>query len=186
MKLSEYHKAHGLSGTLRSLDTNTELHFSFEKGKNRTGVELQAGGLTVEGYLEVVPLNIRDPHHELDLGLRLVLGSRPAEDYQPDPKAVAGNRGPVDVPKVPTFEPIAPPEGLTARPVANAVRAEVLVVGGFDPGPRPPSEDDGKGKGEDAPSPPPAEATQAPAQRGESARVATPKVDGKKGPRRGR
>ena len=79
MKLSEYHKSHGLSGTIRVFDTNTEIHFSFEKGKTRTGVELNMGGHAVEGYLEIVPVPTKDPHAEFDVALGVLRGILRAE-----------------------------------------------------------------------------------------------------------
>jgi len=137
MKLSEYHKSHGLSGTIRAFDTNTEIHFSFEKGKTRTGVELNMGGHAVEGYLEIVPVLTKDPNAEFDVALYLVAGPRPPGDYQPDPKAVGGSTKAVAVP-APTFELPAAPPGLVPIPERQAEPARYEPVEGkFDPGPPP-------------------------------------------------
>lgn len=138
MKLSEYHKSHGLSGTIRAFDTNTEIHFSFEKGKTRTGVELNMGGHCVEGYLEIAPVPTKDPNAEFDIAIQLVAGPRPAADYQPSPKVTGGSTKPVSTPE-PTFELPAAPPGLVPIPERRSEPARYDVVDKFDPGPAPPA-----------------------------------------------
>jgi hypothetical protein len=137
MKISEYHKAHGLSGVLRAFDSNTEIHFTFEKGKTRTGVELNLGGHIVEGYLEITGVPTKDPNAEFDVALSLLVGPRPAQDYQPNPRSVGGNKGLVATPE-PTYElPPAPP-GMVPIAEKKTEPAKYEPVDRFDPGPPPP------------------------------------------------
>ncbi len=138
MKISEYHNAHGLDGVLRAIGTNTEIHFTFEKGKTRTGVELNLGGHVVEGYLEITNVPTKDPNAEFDVALCLMAGPRPAQDYQPDPKAVGGSTAPVSVPE-PTYELPPPPQGMVPIAEKKTEPATYEPVGRFDPGPPPPA-----------------------------------------------
>jgi len=137
MKSSDYHKTYGLTGTIRGIGTNTELHFHFDAGKTRIPLELNIQGQALDAYLEVVPLRVQDPNDDRDLGLRIVIGTLPDEDYQPDPKAVGGNQGKVSVPD--RFAPIAAPE--TDNGTFVSVKEKPVVSppseAKFDPGPAP-------------------------------------------------
>ena len=131
MKSSEYHKTYGLSGQIRGIGTNTELHFEFPPGETRTSVEINIQGQTVEGYLELMALPMKRREDEMDLGIRLVFGPRPAEDYKPKPGAVAGNQGKVATPER-MFDPGPPPELVPLPPVLRKPQ-EVHAVDRFVP-----------------------------------------------------
>lgn len=136
MKLSDYHKTHGLYGTLRSPQTGTELHFGFDPDKTRATVTLDAGGHQVEGYLELVKRHGIADDEELDMTVALRMGPRPDEDYKPAPSAVLGSKAKVAVPIDPRFQP-GPAPDLNPLPARKAVELPRAPVDRFDPGPPP-------------------------------------------------
>lgn len=137
MKSSDYHKTYGLTGTIRGIGTNTELHFHFDAGETRTPLEVNLQGQALDAYLEVVPLRVKDEYDDRDLGLRIVIGTLPEEDYQPDPKAVLGSTAKVGTPD--RFTPIAAPETDNGTFVSVKEKPEVVQQSEakFDPGPAP-------------------------------------------------
>ncbi len=137
MKSSDYHKTYGLTGTIRGIGTNTELHFHFDAGATRTPLEVNLQGQALDAYLEVVPLRVENDFDERDLGLRLVIGTLPEKDYQPDPEAVMGNTGKVGTPD--RFAPIPPPETDNGSFVSVREKPEPTTPTEpkFDPGPAP-------------------------------------------------
>ena len=135
MKLSEYHKAHGIYGTMRSVQTGTELHFQFEPGQTRASVHLDAGGHTVEGYIELQRRHGVAQDEELDMNFVLKFGAvdpfAPTMPPPADSKRFTPGPGPnlnplpekklVDIPKEPVdrFDPGPSPDGLEEFPEAR-------------------------------------------------------------------
>ena len=136
MKISEYYKAHGLQGILRGAQTGTELHFAFGQGETRATVNLDVGGHSVEGYLELQRRHGVPEDEEFDMTVALRFGPRPDADYAPKPEAVLGNKSKVSAPVDPRFEP-GPAPDLNPIPKPRAIASPVEPVDGFDPGPGP-------------------------------------------------
>lgn len=133
MKLSEYHKSHGVYGALRSRQTGTELHFNMEPGQTRAPVVLDVGGHAIEGYVEIQRRHGIAPDDDLDMTFALRLGEgQPALGVP----VKTAQRAEVDVSKDPRFTP-GPAPNLNPIPAPKAVELPRAPVDRFDPGPGP-------------------------------------------------
>ena len=131
MKLSEYHKSHGIYGALRSRQTGTELHFSFEPGQTQAPVVHDVGGHAVEGYIEIQRRHGIAEDDELDMTFALRLGEPGTVKAVTPAKKVE-----VDLSKDPRFIP-GPAPNLRPIPAPKAVELPRKPVDRFDPGPGP-------------------------------------------------
>jgi hypothetical protein len=88
MKLSAFHEAHGLNGTIRSKATGETLHFQFDKTGARIPLVVTIGGHQVEGAL--VLTRLLGEKGDFDMGLALALGDRPGTAPSGTPAVPAG------------------------------------------------------------------------------------------------
>lgn len=123
MKISEYHKSHGIYGVLRSRQTGMELHFNLEPGERRAPIELDVAGHSLTGYIEIERLYGIPEDQEVDVAFLVHLGNAAVETKE-TPRV--NNR----------FEP-GPGPNLTPLPKPSAVELPRVKVDRFDPGPSP-------------------------------------------------
>lgn len=72
VKQSDYHQAHGLSGSIRLTQSGQTVDFHFPKGENRLHLQCDVGGHKSDAWLVAEPLPAEDGQ-EQDMRLTLVI-----------------------------------------------------------------------------------------------------------------